>query len=50
MNKYTVIFVFLASLSLSLAAQDFNSIDESGNMRMAGKRNKGGADSLNTPT
>lgn len=48
MNKYTVIFIFLTSLSLSLAAQDFNSIDESGNMRMAGKRNKGGADSLNT--
>ena len=47
MNKYAVIVIFLTSLSLSLAAQDFNSIDQGGNVRVAGKRNQGGADSLN---
>ena len=46
MNKYTVIVIFLTSLSLSLAAQNFNSIDENGNVKLTGKRNQG-ADSLN---
>ena len=47
MNRITVIFFILSCLSISMTAQEYNSIDEEGNVMRAGSRNRGGADSLN---